>query len=148
MTSQQQSVDVLTSRLRRGARLFPWPADVMGACVALRAPRPVAALLAVPILIADLIKIPGTGWLLRRVSPIGQLAYAADVAIVGFQYSRVSEPRVEVDWVETPRTVALVAQGWLLSRLSINGRTVFVDRRCGHALIALWSSGTAAQSPG
>jgi hypothetical protein len=132
--------DILLSPSRRGATAFPWPGEVIGACTALRANRVLAGLLAIPTLLADVSMFPGVTAILRRWSPIGQLGYGRHIAVLGFQYTRVTKEHVDVDWVETPERVRFISEGWLLARIEINDRLVYVDRRCGRALIDLWSS--------
>jgi hypothetical protein len=94
--------------------------------------------LALPIILIDISNFPGTKRMLARLSPIGQLAYGPEVAISGFQYTAASGEKVRVDWAESPRDVALVSEGWLLTRIRVNERDIYVDRRCGAALVRYW----------
>lgn len=89
--------------------------------------------------LADVMAFPGATTVLRRWSPIGQLAYGPDVAALGFQYTGVRAAGVELDWREDPHAVELVSEGLLLARLRVKDRLVYVDRRCGRALLAYWS---------
>lgn len=142
MSADREPAGVLVSPTRRGATAFPWPGKVIGACTALRANRVLAGIFAIPVLIADISRFPGVTAILRRWSPIGQLAYGRGLAVLGFQYTRLTEERVNIDWVEVPQSVRLVSEGWFLARMEVNGRLVYVDRRCGQALIDLWSAHT------
>jgi|GEM_PF-1367954 len=147
MTASDKVEEILLSPTRAGSVEFPWPGEILGACTALRAgrllsTRPgrlVVALLAAPIAIIDFSNFPGTKSLLARWSPIGQLAYGSDIASLGFQYTTIASAKVRVDWTEEPGSVELVSEGLLLARLRVNDREVFVDRRCGAALVSLWS---------
>ncbi|WP_250443626.1 hypothetical protein [Actinotalea sp. C106] len=119
----------------------------MGACTALRTGRCLSTrlgrlailLLAGPVVLLDLSNFPGTKTMLSRWSPIGQLAYGQDVVALGFQYTSLAGERVRVDWVESPGRVSLKSRGRLFSLVEINDREVFVDRRCGAALVELWA---------
>lgn len=121
----------------------------MGSCVALRGAwlvrhrvgRLLVVLMAVPVALLDISNFPGSKALLSRWSPIGQLAYGDRVAAHGFQYTAVSGEKVRVDWAGEVTTAQLVSTGVLFARLAINGRDVFVDRRCGAALVRLWGEG-------
>lgn len=98
-----------------------------------------AVVLAVPVALVEFSNVPGAKRLLARWSPVGQLAYGRSVASLGFQYTPLVGARVKVDWTETPRRAALVSEGLLFAHLRVNGRDVFVDRRCGSALALWWS---------
>ena len=137
---------VLVTPGRAGAADFPWGDEIIGACTALRggkllsspAVRFMISILALPIVLIDISNFPGTKRMLARLSPIGQLAYGPEVAIAGFQYTPASGEKVRVDWTESPRNVALVSEGWLLTRIRVNERDIYVDRRCGSALVRYW----------
>ena len=147
MTARREPESVLISPTRAGLADFPWPGEVLGACTALRVGRFLStrlgrffvALIAIPIALLDFSNFPGAKALLSRWSPIGQLAYGHRVASLGFAYNAIASDKVRVDWTEEPARVSLVSEGILLSRLTINGREVFVDRRCGAALVRLWN---------
>lgn len=146
MTPPHELPSVLGSPTRSGATNFPWPPGTLGACTALRGGRRAlsrlwrmcAVILTVPVALVEFSSFPGTGRLLARWSPIGQLAYGRGVASSGFQYTSLAVAKVEIDWTETPHEVFLVSEGLLFAHLQVNGRDVFVDRRCGAALALLW----------
>lgn len=141
--------EVLRAPARAGAARFPWPAPILGACTALRggrltstrAGRLVAVVAAVPLTVVELSAFPGSGRLLSRVSPVGQLAYGEGVAALGYQFTSVGSTAVRIDWEERPVAFRLVSEGILFSRVQVNDREVFVDRRCGRALEKLWTHG-------
>ncbi|NTW42103.1 MAG: hypothetical protein HGA44_19870 [Cellulomonadaceae bacterium] len=130
--------DVLVSPLRRGSRDYPWPGEVIGGCIALRGGRIVAAAAHLPLILLQVMKIPGTNALMRRWSPIGTLAYGERIAALGIQLDQVRGATVQVDWAEEPRDARLLSEGWFLAKIAINNRTVRVDRRCARALVQLW----------
>lgn len=139
MTSDRDVPDILVSPSRRMAREYPWFDGVLGSCVALRKSRLASALLIVPALILDIIKLPGTGRIVRWISPLGQLAYGRGRAGLGFPYSTLGAECVDVRWSETVRSARIVSRGLLFARMEINERVVFVDKRCASPLVELWS---------
>ncbi|GAA4629291.1 hypothetical protein [Cellulomonas oligotrophica] len=101
--------------------------------------RLLAVAAALPVVLVELTAFPGSGRLLARLSPVGQLAYGEDVAALGFQFTSVASAAVRVDWQEVPVACRVVSEGVLFSRLRVNDREIFVDRRCGRALEELWA---------
>ena len=131
---------ILRTASRVEARRYPWFDGTLGSCIALRMNRAAFAVLMLPAIVLDLVKIPGTGILVRRICPLGQLAFSRTRASLGFPYTKIAAACVDVDWVEDVRSVEVVRTGWLFAELRVNERTVRVDRRCAPALVELWAS--------
>lgn len=136
--SDETVPEILVSPSRRMAAEYPWFEGVLGSCIALRRSRAVAAVLFLPALVLDLIKFPGTGPVVRFLSPVGQLAYSRSRAALGYPYSTISEQRVDKVWVSRVERYELVSKGWIFARVRVNDELVFIDRRCADALIELW----------
>ncbi|GEL96149.1 hypothetical protein CCO02nite_28070 [Cellulomonas composti] len=76
------------------------------------------------------------------MAPVGQLAFGPEIAALGYQYTRTASADVRLDWVEVPAVLRIISNGTWLSRMEINGRVVFVQRKCASALLHLWGART------
>jgi hypothetical protein len=131
--------EVLRTKWKIEAQRYPWFPGVIGSCVALRKNRLAFAVLMGPTMVLDVAKIPGTRALVRRIAPLGQLAYSRTHAALGFPSTGILEGSVDIDWIEEVRSVEIISTGWIFAEMRVNGRTIRVDRRSASALVELWA---------